>query len=177
MAARGRALLDAAEGDLAAADAAAQDALEEAAALEMPFERARTELVAGRIARRRKEKRRATAHLGRARAAFAALGAGRWVELADADLARLGHRIAAVDALTDTEDRVARLAARGRTNREVAEEAFLTPKSVEGVLARVYGKLGIRSRAELGAWLAGQDEAPDGGAGRGSTPPEGGPSG
>ena len=45
------------------------------------------------------------------------------------------------------------------TNREVGEAAFLTPKSVEGVLARVYGKLGIRSRAELGAWLANQPPA------------------
>ena len=68
-----------------------------------------------------------------------------------------GRRRGGDDGLTETEDRVARLAAAGMTNREVGEAAFLTAKSVEGVLARVYGKLGIRSRAELGAWLAGQD--------------------
>ena len=48
------------------------------------------------------------------------------------------------------EERVAELAASGLTNREVGRAAFLAPKSVEGVLARVYAKLGIRSRAELG---------------------------
>lgn len=167
MAARGQALIHAAEGDLDSADDAARDALRQSASLEMPFERARTELIAGRIARRRKERRRATEHLERARATFEALGAARWIEIADADLARLGHRVASFDALTETEDRVARLAARGLTNREVAETAFLTPKSVEGVLARVYTKLGIRSRAELGAWLTGRGDAPPAGSGTG----------
>ena len=54
-----------------------------------------------------------------------------------------------MDDLTETEARAAQLAADGRTNREIGYELFLTPKSVEGVLGRVYGKLGIRRRAEL----------------------------
>ena len=62
-------------------------------------------------------------------------------------------------ALTETERRVAELAAAGLRNREIAAQAFLTPKSVEGVLARVYRKLDVRSRAELGARMAAQ--APD----------------
>ncbi len=45
-------------------------------------------------------------------------------------------------------------AAAGLTTRQVAEAAFMSPKSVEGVLTRVYRKLGVRSRAELGAWRA-----------------------
>jgi DNA-binding NarL/FixJ family response regulator len=49
---------------------------------------------------------------------------------------------------------VAELAAGGLTNREVGEAAFLSPKTVEKVLSRVYRKLGIRSRAELGARMA-----------------------
>ena len=53
--------------------------------------------------------------------------------------------------LTETERRVAELAASGMTNREVAQAAFVSPKTVEANLARVYRKLGIRSRAELGA--------------------------
>ena len=56
--------------------------------------------------------------------------------------------------LTATEQRVAELAAAGLTNRRVAVAVFMTPKSVEGVLARVYRKLGVRSRAELGATMA-----------------------
>jgi DNA-binding CsgD family transcriptional regulator len=157
-AARGSALLYAAEGELDAAMTSIAQALGEAALLPMPFERARTELIAGRIARRRKAKREAMSHLTRARETFGELGAGRWMEIADAELARLGRRTAATDALTETEALVARLAARGLTNREVGEAAFLTPKSVEGVLARAYGKLGIRSRAELGAWLRSQED-------------------
>jgi len=44
--------------------------------------------------------------------------------------------------------------AAGLTNRQVAAELFISPKTVEANLARAYRKLGIRSRAELGAWLA-----------------------
>jgi DNA-binding CsgD family transcriptional regulator len=53
--------------------------------------------------------------------------------------------------LTETERRVAELAATGRTNREVAQELFMSPKTVGANLERVYRKLGIKSRAELGA--------------------------
>ena len=154
--ARGRSLLAAADGDVASAAAAAGDALRHAEALRMPFELARIALLAGRLDRRRKARRSASVNLERARSGFAGLGAVGWVEIADAELARLGRRARSTDALTETEDAVARLAARGLTNREVGDAAFLTPKSVEGVLARVYGKLGIRSRAELGAWLKDQ---------------------
>jgi len=50
--------------------------------------------------------------------------------------------------------RIAELAASGKTNRAVAEAAFVSPKTVEANLARVYRKLRISSRAELGAWMA-----------------------
>lgn len=151
--ARGRALLAGAEGDLEAAARWATEAIGHAERLRMPFELGRIVLLAGRVDRRRKARRSAAAHLERARSLFTGLGAARWVTIADAELARTGRRIASSDALTETEDAVARLAARGLTNREVGEAAFLTAKSVEGVLARVYAKLGIRSRAELGAWV------------------------
>ena len=98
----------------------------------------------------------------------AAAGAARgarvlaWLAIARSEATRLGQRaVEDPDALTETEDQVARLAAAGRTNREVAEAVFLTPKSVEGVLSRVYSKLGIRSRAELGAWFAGGPPSSD----------------
>ena len=153
---RGRALLEAARGDLDAADAHVTEALAVAQGLEMPIERARTQLVAGRIARRRKDRRRAGERLDEAATTFEAVGASAWLAITRAEAARLGRRtVADPDALTETEDQVARLAAAGRTNREVADAVFLSPKSVEGVLSRVYLKLGIRSRAELGAWLAG----------------------
>jgi DNA-binding NarL/FixJ family response regulator len=76
-----------------------------------------------------------------------------WAEQARAELGRVGLR-RAPDELTPTERRVAELAATGLTNREVASAAFMSPKTVEANLARVYRKLGIASRAELGARMA-----------------------
>jgi DNA-binding CsgD family transcriptional regulator len=46
--------------------------------------------------------------------------------------------------------------ATGVTNREVASQLFMSPKTVAANLGRVYRKLGVRSRAELGAWQASQ---------------------
>jgi DNA-binding NarL/FixJ family response regulator len=55
--------------------------------------------------------------------------------------------------LTPSEQRVAELVASGMTNRDVAAELFISPKTVEANLSRIYHKLGIRSRAELaGTW-------------------------
>ena len=56
--------------------------------------------------------------------------------------------------MTPTEERIAVLAAQGLTNRTIAEQIFVSPKTVESNLARVYRKLGIRSRAELGRAMA-----------------------
>jgi DNA-binding CsgD family transcriptional regulator len=54
-----------------------------------------------------------------------------------------------VDALTPSELRVARLAAGGRSNREIAGELYVTLKAIEGHLARAYAKLGIEGRSQL----------------------------
>src|SRR5262249_56845645 len=78
----------------------------------------------------------------------------RGADRAGAEVPRLGLRPPAPLALTATEERVAALAAAGRTNRQVAQALFLSPKTVEANLARIYRKLGISSRAELGAAIA-----------------------
>ena len=61
-----------------------------------------------------------------------------------------------VEALTPSELRVARLAAEGRSNREIACELYVTLKAVEGHLARAYAKLGIEGRGQLSRALAGE---------------------
>ena len=87
-------------------------------------------------------------------AIFDDLGAPLWSQRAHDPLQRVGLRRAAPETLTETERRVAALAASGLTNREAAAKLYMSPKTIEANLARAYRKLGIRSRAELGARLA-----------------------
>jgi DNA-binding NarL/FixJ family response regulator len=123
----------------------------------MPIERARSLLVLGRIRRRLRKRRAAKTALGEALAVFEAVGSPLWAEQARAEIGRLGLRRSPPDDLTPSEERVASLAAEGLTNREVAASLFVSPKTVEASLARAYRKLGIRSRAELGARMAQRD--------------------
>lgn len=150
-ASRCRGLLSAARGDLDEAVAHLAAALDSCGFLPMPFEVARTHLVIGQVRRRRKEKRLAAAALREALQRFTDLGAACWAQRTGAELRRVGSRPAASLGLTETELRVAELVATGLTNRDVARILFVSPKTVEANLARAYQKLGIRSRAELGA--------------------------
>jgi DNA-binding CsgD family transcriptional regulator len=148
-AARCRALLSAARGDLPAALSAADEALREHDRLPLPFELGRTLLVKGAVERRAKRKREARETLRRALDTFEKLGAPLWAEKASAELARIGGRAPALLGLTPTEGRVAELVASGSTNREVADALFVSVHTVEANLKRIYRKLGIRSRTEL----------------------------
>jgi DNA-binding CsgD family transcriptional regulator len=156
---RCRALLLAARGDLTAASQAAGAALRRGERIELRLELARTLLAAGQIERRARKKRAARELLERALEIFEAAGARLWARQARAELERAAARPAG-NELTASEERVARLAASGLTNREVAAQLFMSPKTVEANLARVYRKLGINSRAALGARLAGVDRVP-----------------
>ena len=158
--ARCRALLLAARGDLDGALGAARQALDRHAGLEMPVERARTLLVLGRVLRRRKQRREARAAFEEALAVFEHVGASAWAARARGELARVPVRRAPAE-LTPTEERIAGLAATGLTNRVIAEQIFVSPKTVEANLARVYRKLAIRSRAELGRAMAERERVLD----------------
>jgi DNA-binding CsgD family transcriptional regulator/tetratricopeptide (TPR) repeat protein len=152
--ARCRGLLLAARGELDAAEEAFADALTAHERLPMPFERGRTLLGLGLLLRRRNLRRRAGECLEHAHAIFEDLGAPLWAERAQRELRPLGGRPTSRLTLTPSEQRVAALAASGLTNRQVAAALFISPKTVESNLARVYRKLKIRSRAELGAQIA-----------------------
>jgi DNA-binding CsgD family transcriptional regulator len=151
--ARCRGLLHAADGELDLAVAALERALEAHENCPMPFERGRTLLALGQLLRRRKERRAARKVLEQALAIFDDLAVSVWAERVRGELARIPVRRAAGD-LTPTEEAIAGLAASGLTNRVIAERVFVSPKTVESNLARVYRKLGIRSRAELGRAMA-----------------------
>jgi DNA-binding CsgD family transcriptional regulator len=152
--ARSRALAAAASGRLDAAEAELNTALEHHADLPMPVELGRTLMLLGRVRRRQRRKRLASEAFVGARDAFASAGAARWEAAALGELDRTGFRPSSVDALSPTEWEVARLAASGMTNRQVADAMVLSPKTTDGALTRIYTKLGIHSRAELGAWIA-----------------------
>jgi ATP/maltotriose-dependent transcriptional regulator MalT len=150
---RCRGLLAAADGEL---DAALQTLERQLAELERipPLERARTLLSLGTLRRQALQKKRACEALEQALAIFEQLGARLWAEKARAELARISGRRADRDELTETETRVATMAAEGLSNKQIASALFMGVSTVEAHLSRVYRKLGIRSRAGLGTRLA-----------------------
>jgi DNA-binding CsgD family transcriptional regulator len=157
--ARCRGVLLAAQGELEGAAGALARALTEHERCAMPFERARTLLIHGQVLRRLKQKRQARASLEEALAIFRRLDAGPWLRRTEDELARVVVR-RAPDELSATELRIARLAASGSTNQEIAQQVFLTRKAVEANLARAYRKLGIRSRAQLSRALDARESLP-----------------
>jgi ATP/maltotriose-dependent transcriptional regulator MalT len=153
VAARCRSLLMAARGDIEAAEAAATEALRTDVLSSVPFEAARLLLLQGQLRRRRREKRAAEDSIIAALDVFEQLGDVRWAERARVELGRLGVRRAA-DELTPTEDHVARLAASGLSNKQVAASLFISSSTVKTNLAKVYCKLGVTGRAQLATAMA-----------------------
>ncbi len=147
--ARCRAMLLAGLGDLEAATATAERALTEHERLPMAFEHARTQLLLGQLQRRQRHRDVAAATLHEALHTFEELGTAVWAERVKAELARgmSGRRRA--EGLTPSEQRAAELAVSGMTNRDIAAALFISPKTVEVNLSRIYRKLNIRSRMEL----------------------------
>jgi DNA-binding CsgD family transcriptional regulator len=154
--ARCRGMLLAAQGDINAADIAAQRALAEHQRLPMPFEHARTQLLIGQIQHRQLQKIASTT-LKEALRTFEELNAPLWANRARKLLDETTVTLSRNAALSSTERRVAELAATGLTNREVAAALSISPKTVEANLSRVYHKLHIRSRAELGQHMSRTD--------------------
>ena len=110
--------------------------------------------------RQAQQKRAAREALEQALAIFEELGARLWADKARAELRRISGRQPAPDELTETERRVAELAAQGRTNKEIAAQLFMGVSTVEAHLSHVYRKLAIRSRTELaGRFATTADEA------------------
>ncbi|MHB1486951.1 MAG: LuxR C-terminal-related transcriptional regulator, partial [Acidimicrobiales bacterium] len=150
MAARCEGLLAGAEGELSKAVACLTDALEAHEGVGMPFERGRTLLLLGVAQRRARQRADARRSLEEAGGLFDALGARSWAARARAEIERIGgRRPVGADELTAAEHRVATLAGSGLRNREIAEALFISEKTVDSTLSRVYRKLGVRSRTQL----------------------------
>jgi DNA-binding CsgD family transcriptional regulator len=151
--ARCRSMLLAAMGDLDGAERAALRAMAEHGKIPAPFERARTQLVLGGLQRRLRRRQAARTTLEAALATFQSLGAPIWAARAEAELERINLLRGHESELTPAEQRVVELAATGMTNKDIAAALFISPKTVESNLGRVYRKLGIRTRFELGRRL------------------------
>jgi DNA-binding CsgD family transcriptional regulator len=118
-----------------------------------PHERARTELIYGEALRRARRRSESRIHLRAALAGFEQMGARPWAERARAELRATGEttqsRGVAWDRLTVQELQIAQLAARGASNPEIAGQLFLSRRTIEYHLHKVFTKLGLASRAEL----------------------------
>lgn len=122
------------------------------------FELARTRLAYGAWLRRARQRVDARTHLRQAVEAFDALGAAGWADQAAAELKATGETArrrvpSTADELTPQERQIAVLLADGQSIREAAARLFLSPKTVEYHLRKVYSKLGIHSRSELAEQL------------------------
>ncbi|MER5641677.1 LuxR family transcriptional regulator [Kitasatospora sp. NPDC002227] len=122
-----------------------------------PFEAARTSLLYGEWLRRARRRTDARPHLRTAMETFDRLGAHPWSTRARTELAATGTTTPATPAagplavLTPQEHQIARLAAQGLPNRDIAAQLFLSPRTVGHHLYKAYPKLGIASRGELAA--------------------------
>ncbi|HYW28587.1 MAG TPA: helix-turn-helix transcriptional regulator, partial [Gaiellales bacterium] len=114
---------------------------------------ARTRLLHAERLRRDGLRRDARKLLEQARVTFAELGAAPWLARVDAEDGRSARSLrpadVARDELTESEHQVASLAVQGLQNREIAGRLFMSVKTVEAHLTRIYRKIGVRTRVEL----------------------------
>jgi DNA-binding NarL/FixJ family response regulator len=127
-------------------------------------ERARALADLGAMLRRRNRRAEARGILREALDLAHRMGANRLSEETETELRATGARprrvlLSGVDSLTASERRVADLAERGLTNREIAQTLFVTARTVEGHLTSVFRKLQLESRTDLRAALAGDGRA------------------
>ncbi|HKG65344.1 MAG TPA: AAA family ATPase [Solirubrobacteraceae bacterium] len=123
-----------------------------------PFEAARTRFCFGQRLRRDGARIEAREQLRAAAEGFRAIGAKPWTEAAERELGATGERLRrrapeAPEELTTQERAIAELVAAGASNKDVAAELFLSPKTVEAHLTRIYRKLGVNSRTQLARQL------------------------
>jgi DNA-binding CsgD family transcriptional regulator len=144
-----------ARGDLPAARSSFDAALGLLEGLPLVYDRARVNFAYGQTLRRAGKRRDADVVITAAREDYATLGATTYVLRCERELKAGGVRAVLRDrpaeSLTPQEKAVAGLVAQGLRNREVAAELYLSVKTVQFHLTRVYAKLGIRSRVELAA--------------------------
>ena len=150
----GRALLAAEHTPPDPADTLFRQALGYQATAGRPFERARTQLAYGEFLRRSRRRVDAREQLRTALQTFEDLAATPWAQRATQELRASGETARKRDAsttgsLTPQEVQVATFVARGLSNRDVAAQLFLSPRTIDFHLRNVFSKTGVSSRGEL----------------------------
>ncbi|TDD44566.1 helix-turn-helix transcriptional regulator [Nonomuraea terrae] len=169
--AESRALLARCRALVSASEEGSQEGFAEALRLHAnPYEAARTGLLLGERLRRAHRPAEARPHLRAALETFRQAGAEPWARRAHAELRAAGESAeapagSALDALTPQELRIAGLVADGLSSKEIAARLFLSPRTVEYHLYKIYPKLGIGTRTEL-ARLVVLRKAPAAGVGK-----------
>ncbi|HUK72580.1 MAG TPA: LuxR C-terminal-related transcriptional regulator [Streptosporangiaceae bacterium] len=165
-----------ARGDRAAASRAFADAWQHASGLRVPPVLARLEMDEAGFLRQSGQRKRALARLRSASARLAALGARPYAQLCDQELVRCQARPRPGETrrdfgLTTAESAVARAVGRGLTNKEAADELYLSVKTIEFHLSHIFMKLDIRSRRELARLLGKPERGSLSAAYEGAPPP------
>lgn len=160
---RGEAVLYAAKDQMDRAEELASHAVETCAGLNMPLEHGYSLLIQAQIMRQRRRHATARQHIQTAESVFRAHAAKGWLDHCASLLANLdggpnqskqsSRAGESATRLTEAELRVSRLVAAGATNKEIAQQLYLSVKTVEATLTRVYRKVGVQSRTQLGAQL------------------------
>jgi len=160
MADRAAAVIALNSGDPASAAGCALTSAAAADDVGVPVEAALSHMLAGRALAQSGQTGRAVTELERAAATFHACGARRYRDAADHELRRLGRPVhrrtqpgradaIGLDALTNRERQIAELVVDRRTNSEIAETLFLSPKTVETHMRNIFRKLDVASRVDV----------------------------
>ncbi|MFF4319044.1 AAA family ATPase [Streptomyces sp. NPDC001568] len=152
---RARGLCLSARGDAEPAVALLEETARRFEGLGLPLEHGRTLLALARVERRRRRRAPARAALLAAAEVFERAGAKPWLGLAREAAPEAAAPHPGVAALTEAEARLALLVGAGASNQEAAAKLFLSVKTVEARLTRIYQKLDVRSRAQLATALRG----------------------
>ncbi|MEU8383492.1 AAA family ATPase [Streptosporangium sp. NPDC048865] len=153
-----QALADALAGPAGSAEEHYREAVERFTATRLSLQTARARLLYGEWLRRENRRVDARTQLRMAHEAFTTIGADGFAERAGRELAATGETVrrrtpGVREELTPQEAQIVRLAVAGRTNPEIGAVLFLSPRTVEWHLRKVFTKLGVGSRRELASAL------------------------
>ena len=139
-----------AEGDVAGASESLRQALEVWRDLEMPYEEANTCVLLAAICEQRGDQDGRRLELEAARRRFKQLDAAPWLARIAEQSERASHP--RIGSLSEREAQVLRLIAAGKTNRAIADELFISEKTVARHVSNIFDKLGVSSRTGATAW-------------------------